>query len=88
LASTETSILSGITLLSVYSLGLAIPFIISGILISKFLEASNKLRNKLVVIQKICGVMLLATGIGILTGTLQRIGFFFFEHFPFLSSFS
>jgi len=88
LASTETSILSGITLLSVYSLGLAIPFIISGILISKFLEASNKFRNKLALIQKICGVILLATGIGILTGTLQRIGFFFFEHFPFLSSFS
>ena len=88
LASTETSILSGITLLSIYSLGLAIPFIISGILISKFLEASNKFRNKLVLIQKICGVILLATGIGILTGTLQRIGFFFFEYLPFLSSFS
>ena len=88
LASTETSFLSGITLLCAYSLGLAIPFIISGILISKFLEVSNKLRSKLALIQKICGVILLATGIGILTGTLQVIGFFFFEYFPFLSNFS
>mgnify|MGYP001239801205 FL=1 len=86
LASTETNLYSGIILLFTYSLGLAIPFIISGLLISKFLTVSTKLKNKLSLIQKICGIVLLATGIGILTGTIQTLGFFLLEYFPFLSN--
>ena len=45
LAAVESSIGKGILLLSFYSLGLAIPFIISGILINKFLFFSKTFRK-------------------------------------------
>ena len=37
LASLETTITKGIILLTIYSIGLAIPFILSGLYITKFL---------------------------------------------------
>ena len=48
LASTEENINKGIMLLSVYSLGLAIPFIFSGYLIQKFLIFSKILEKILI----------------------------------------
>ena len=71
-------------LLSSYSLGLAIPFIISGILIDKFLLFSKSVRKYISAITKGGGIILLLTGIAILTGQLQVLGFFILEYFPFL----
>ena len=86
LASIEANLSKSIVLLSVYSLGLAIPFIISGILIDKFLFFSKKFRKYVLKITKIGGVILLLTGIAILTGQLQILGFFILEYFPSLSA--
>jgi cytochrome c-type biogenesis protein len=86
LASIEANLTKSIILLSVYSLGLAIPFIISGILIDKFLFFSKKFRKYILKITKIGGVILLLTGIAILTGQLQILGFFILEYFPSLSA--
>ena len=47
LAAVETSIAQGVILLSFYSLGLAIPFILSGYGITKFLSVSKNLRSKM-----------------------------------------
>ena len=86
LASIEESIGKGIFLLSSYSLGLAIPFIISGILIDKFLYFSKNFRKYISTITKVGGIILLLTGIAILTGKLQILGFFILEHFPSLGN--
>ena len=83
-ASMENSIYKGILLLSLYSLGLAIPFIISSVIIKKFLIFSKKSKSYLDKIKKISGVTLLITGILIVTGKLQIIGFYLIEFFPFL----
>ena len=82
LAATEESISKGTLLLSFYSLGLAIPFIISGILIDKFLFFSKSLRKYILTITKVGGTILLLTGIAILTGQLQILGFFILKYFP------
>ena len=71
-----------IMLLSFYSLGLAIPFIISGILIDKFLTFSKNFRKYILTITKIGGIILLLTGVAILTNQLQVLGFFILEYFP------
>ena len=84
LAAIEENINKSTLLLSSYSLGLAIPFIISGILIDKFLIFSKKLRKHILIISKIGGIILLLTGIAILTGQLQILGFFILEYFPIL----
>ena len=86
LAAIEENISKGILLLSFYSLGLAIPFIISGILIDKFLFFSKSFRKYISTITKVGGTILLLTGIAILTGQLQVLGFFILEYFPSLGN--
>ena len=86
LAAIEENITKGILLLSFYSLGLAIPFIISGVLIDKFLFFSKSFRKYISTITKVGGVILLLTGIAILTGQLQVLGFFILEYFPSLGN--
>jgi len=86
LATLEESIGRGTLLLSFYSLGLAIPFIISGVLIDKFLLFSKSFKKYTSVITKVGGAILLLTGIAILTGQLQVLGFFILEYFPLLEN--
>ena len=86
LAAIEENITKGILLLSFYSLGLAIPFIISGVLIDKFLFFSKSFRKYISTITKVGGAILLLTGIAILTGQLQVLGFFILEYFPSLGN--
>ena len=86
LAALEENISKGILLLSSYSLGLAIPFIISGVLIDKFLLFSKGFKKYLSIITKVGGAILLLTGIAILTGQLQILGFFILEYFSVLEN--
>ena len=86
LAAIEENLNKSILLLSFYSLGLAIPFIISGILIDKFLFFSKNFKKYISTITKVGGIILLLTGIAILTGQLQVLGFFILEYFPFLGN--
>ena len=86
LAAIEENFGKSILLLSFYSLGLAIPFIISGVLINKFLFFSKNFRKYVSTITKIGGAVLLLTGIAILTGQLQILGFFILEYFPTLGN--
>ena len=87
LSATEASISKGILLLSFYSLGLAIPFILSGYLMQKFLFFSKKFKKNIILVQKIGGVILFVTGILILTNQLQILGFYILEYFPFMQKF-
>ena len=87
LAATEESISSGILLLIFYSLGLALPFIISGYLIQKFLIFSKNFKKNINLVSKIGGIILLITGVLILTNQLQVLGFYLLNIFPFLQNF-
>ena len=87
LAATEESINKGILLLTFYSLGLALPFILSGYLIQKFLIFSKNFKKNINLVSKIGGFILLITGILILTNQLQALGYYLLNIFPFLQSF-
>ena len=87
LASIEETLSRAILLLSFYSLGLAIPFVLSGYLIQKFLLFSKNLKRNINLISKIGGIILLITGILILTNQLQAIGFYIIKIFPFMQNF-
>ena len=86
LASTEQSLNRGILLLVFYSLGLAIPFILSGYLIQKFLVFSKNLKSKMNIILKSGGALLLLTGILIITNQLQTLGFYLLKYIPILQN--
>ena len=87
LAATEESINKGILLLFFYSLGLAIPFVLSGYLIQKFLIFSKNFKKNINLVSKIGGIILLITGILILTNQLQALGYYILNIFPFLQNF-
>ena len=87
LASIEETLTRAVILLILYSLGLAIPFVLSGYLIQKFLLFSKNFRKNINLISKIGGIILLITGILILTNQLQAIGFYIIEIFPFMQKF-
>ena len=87
LAATEESINRGILLLIFYSLGLALPFILSGYLIQKFLIFSKNFKKNINLVSKIGGIILRMTGILILTNQLQALGYYLLNIFPFLQNF-
>ena len=87
LASTEESINRGVLLLVFYSLGLAIPFILSGYLFQKFIIVSKNLKKRMNLITKFGGSLLLITGILIITNQLQSLGYYILEYFPILGKF-
>jgi len=87
LASTEETIFKAIILLSFYSLGLAIPFILSGYLMQRFLMFSKNFRKNINLVSKIGGIILLITGILILTNQLQILGYYILNSLPFLQNF-
>ncbi|MDC1256520.1 cytochrome c biogenesis protein CcdA [Pelagibacteraceae bacterium] len=84
LASLENTLIQGIFLLITYSIGLGIPFVLAGYYMGNFLVFSKKARKFISKIQKISGLVLIVTGILILTSKLQSIGFYLLEALPFL----
>ena len=86
LASIEETLFRAVTLLSFYSLGLAIPFILAGYLTQKFLIFSKNFKKNINMISKIGGTILIVTGFLILTNQLQLIGFYILKIFPFMQN--
>ena len=87
LASTEETMFKAVILLSFYSLGLAIPFILSGYLMQRFLIFSKNFKKNINLVSKIGGIILLITGVLILTNHLQVLGYYILNSLPFLQNF-
>ena len=87
LAATEESVNRGILLLIFYSIVLAVPFVLSGYLIQKFLIFSKNFKKNINLVSKSGGIILLITGILILTNQLQALGYYLLNVLPFLQNF-
>ena len=87
LASIEETLSRAVMLLSFYSLGLTIPFVLSGYLTQRFLIFSKNFKKNINLISRIGGIILLITGFLILTNQLQIIGFYIIKIFPFMQNF-
>ncbi len=70
-ASSKASTVYGLKLLSVYSLGLAIPFFASSLAINSFLSYSKKIHKYMRSIMIISGLLLILFGILLLTNQLR-----------------
>ncbi len=73
LASQQGEVLTGILMLLCYSLGLGIPFVVSAVLIDKLTSAFGFIKKHYTVINRICGVFLVAVGVLMMTGLLGRV---------------
>ncbi len=72
LASQQGHVIKGILMLLIYSLGLGIPFIASALLIDKLKGVFGWIKNHYTVINIVCGGLLTAIGILMMTGLLGR----------------
>jgi cytochrome c-type biogenesis protein len=66
-ASMSGNLARGTALLSSYSLGLAVPFLLSAVAIERFLAAFQRLRRHLALVNRISGVLLVVVGVLMLT---------------------
>lgn len=73
LASSSTTVLEGVTLLSVYSIGLAIPFLLLGLFTSRFSKIIKRINRRLSLVNIISGILLIVLGIVVFTNNFGRL---------------
>ena len=73
LAAVGSSALKGFGLLLCYSLGLAIPFLISAVAIDRLASAFEVIKRNYDVINKVCGALLVVMGVLMATGLLETV---------------
>lgn len=76
-AATQETVREGILLLTVYSLGLGIPFLLTAMGIERSLEFFKKIKKHYRIIELVSGALLLIMGILILTDNLERLTYYF-----------
>ncbi len=67
-------------LLFVYSMGLAVPFLITAAAITQALGALNKIKRFLPTIERVSGVVLVVTGLVLITGAFGQVAGFFNQY--------
>lgn len=73
LAATTGSLREGVLLLLVYSFGLGLPFLLTGLLIDKVVPVFRRASRVLPLISAVSGVLLMIMGVLVLSGTLVRL---------------
>lgn len=77
MASQQGSTLIGMGMLLCYSLGLGVPFLISAVLIDQLKSGFHYIKSHYEVINRVCGILLVAVGVlmatGVLSGLLTRL---------------
>lgn len=68
LAATRADVAQGVGLLFVYSLGLAIPFVLSALALTAFLAWFQKFRRYLRYVEWVAGILLILVGLLLVTG--------------------
>ena len=72
MASQQGTVAAGVVMLLAYSIGLGLPFVLSALLIDRLKAAFDFIKKHYGVINKICGGLLVAVGILMMTGLLGR----------------
>ncbi len=78
-ASTSQKFSTGIFLLTLYSMGLGVPFFLSSLAFNSFLFAFEKIKRFMRVITLISGIFLILVGILILTDTFRSLSYYFYQ---------
>lgn len=81
-ASSSEDVMYGISLLSMYAAGLAIPFMLAALAVEPFMAFLARFRKHMRTIEITIGALLIATGIAIFTGDLAELAFTLQEMFP------
>ncbi|MEO5333043.1 MAG: cytochrome c biogenesis protein CcdA [Magnetococcus sp. YQC-5] len=86
LAGGQETISQGVGLLAVYSAGLGVPFIVTGLAINLFFGLFNRMRPHLRKIEMVSGALLVVVGVMIFFGDFNRLAILFLQWFPGLAT--
>jgi len=73
LAASEATLGKGVALLSLYSLGLALPFLATALAVGRFLSVYQRLRHHLSRVEFAAGTLMIAVGVLVLTRHLTVV---------------
>lgn len=81
-SASSAQVANGVWLLSVYALGLGVPFIAAGLFTTQFLEWIKRVRRLGRQLQIVAGVVMIVMGIAMITGQITSFSFWLLETFP------
>lgn len=73
MAASQGEVMHGVTLLLCYSMGLAVPFILCALLIDQLKGTFDWIKRHYGIINRVCGVFLIAVGVLMMAGLFARI---------------
>lgn len=76
----------GVSLLSIYSLGLGLPFMLSAAFLETFIQKAGMVRRLGRLLQIVGGVIMVAMGGAMITGYMTAFSYWLLETFPALAS--
>lgn len=86
LAAQEGSVSRGLALMTLYAIGLGVPFLLAAIYINKFMAVMTRFKKHMGTVEKGMGVLLILVGILLITGGFADISFWLLETFPILGA--
>jgi cytochrome c-type biogenesis protein len=87
IAASRGSAIEGASLLFVYALGIGIPFLLAAAFVTPFLRFVQHFRRHFRKVEIAVGVLLVGTGVMVMTGTFQEIGTWMLDRWPELGRF-
>lgn len=82
LGMTQETVWAGVGLLTTYSLGLAVPFLLAALALDRFLLAFKRFRRWIGVVEVVSGILLVLLGVLLLTGQLTRLSAWLYQFTP------
>ncbi len=73
LASAQGTVMKGVVLLAVYSMGLAVPFLLTSLGVDRFLAFYGRFRKHLHTVEVLSGILLIAIGVLIFLNNLRLL---------------
>jgi cytochrome c-type biogenesis protein len=83
LASEQETVLRGVFLLTVYSAGLGVPFLLTSFGLNRFLSFYNRFKKHFRALEVVSGILVLGVGVLIFTNQMTRLN----SYFQFVSDF-
>ena len=84
-ASQQETVGQGVALLSAYSLGLGLPFVLSGLAVNRFFVASARVKRHMRAVEWVSGGLLVAVGLLLVTDRLTLLALYIARLFPALT---
>jgi len=86
IAGAQDHVGKGVLLLTIYSSGLAVPFLLAALMTDRFMQWSKRFRNHFRTVEIISGVLLISVGVLIFLGSFSQLSGWLIKYFPFLAN--